>query len=182
MTASDVRYGRLILGGVAVGAVVFGLGSRVLMRLTGIIAGPEHLGGRTEFGIVGRVTVAGVVGLVIFGAIAGLFSGAVFLAIRPWLPGGWVIRGLTFGLFLLPLVGIPTIASSRPDFVLASPTLILSLFGGMILVEGFTTVWFIERLGRAFLTPPRPRPIGYAVPATIASLFVALGLSVSSVL
>jgi len=43
-SAADVRYGRLILGGVAAGAVVFGPGSRVAMRVVGIMASPQHLG------------------------------------------------------------------------------------------------------------------------------------------
>lgn len=127
--------------------------------------------------------MAGIVGLVIFGSIAGLFSGLLFLAVRRWLPGGWVARGLTFGLFLLSPIGIIIATSSKSDFDLASPTLILSLFAGMILVEGLATTWLIERLGRGSLSPPRPRPLGYVVLGAIALLgFVALGASVSDVL
>ena len=51
--AREVRYGRLMLGGIGVGSVVFGLGSRVAMRLVGILASPEHLGEPTAFGTVG---------------------------------------------------------------------------------------------------------------------------------
>ena len=51
-TAADVRYGRLILGGIGVGAVVFGLGSRVAMRFVGILASPEHLGNPTELSLL----------------------------------------------------------------------------------------------------------------------------------
>lgn len=40
-----------------VGAVVLGWGSRVAMRLMGILASPEHLREQTTFGVVGRVTV-----------------------------------------------------------------------------------------------------------------------------
>ena len=182
-TVSDVPYGRLVLGGVGVGAVVFGLGSRVAMRLVGIIASPEHLGEPTAFGVVGRVTVAGVVGLVVFGSIAGLFSGLLYLAFRLWLPGGWVARGLAFGLILLSPIGIIIVTSSKSDFDLASPTVILALFAGMILIEGLATAWWIERLGRGSLPPPRPRPLGYVVLGAIASLgFVTLGASVSDVL
>ena len=49
-TVSDVPYGKLIIAGVVAGAVVFGLGSRVAMRLVGIVASPEHLGERTALG------------------------------------------------------------------------------------------------------------------------------------
>lgn len=87
-SGSDVQYGRLILGGIGVGAVVFGLGSRVAMRVVGMIASPEHAGEQTAFGIVGRVTLAGVVGLVVFGSIAGLFCGLLYLAARSYCRGG----------------------------------------------------------------------------------------------
>src|SRR5436309_6977899 len=97
-TAGQVRYRWLILGGIGVGAIVFGLGSRLAMRVVGILASPEHLGQPTAFGVVGKVTLAGVAGLVVMGAIAGLLTGAFYLLFRPWLPGGWVTRGLMFGL------------------------------------------------------------------------------------
>ena len=182
-SGSEVRYGRLILGGVGVGAVVFGLGSRVAMRVVGMMASPEHTGEQTAFGIVGRVTLAGVVGLVVFGSIAGLFCGLLYLAARSLLPGGWMARGLIFGLFLLVPIGIIIITSSRSDFDLASPRLILAIFGGMVLLDGLVTALVMERLGRRSLPAPRPRPLGYVVLGAIASLgLVALGASVSDVL
>ena len=181
-TLSNVRYGRLVLSGVGVGAVVLGLGSRVAMRIVGIVASPEHLRQPTEFGIVGEVTFKGTLGLVIFGAL-GLFFGLLYLALRSWLPGGWATRGLAFGLLLLPPVGIFIVASSKTDFDLTSLALIFSLFAGMILVYGLATAWSIEGLGRRFLPPPRPHAFGYVVLGAIASLgFVALGNAVSDVL
>jgi hypothetical protein len=182
-TSARVRYGRLVLGGIVAGAVVFGLGSRVAMRLVGIFASPHHLGEPTAFGVVGKITLAGVATLVIMGCIAGLFSGLLYLAVRPWLPGAWVARGLSLGLLLLTPVGVFIVASSKSDFDLVSPTLILGLFAAMILVEGLATAWVIERLGRGSLPPPRPRALGYVVFGTIASIgFAALGASVSEVL
>lgn len=178
-----VPFGRLILGATVVGAIVFGLGSRVAMRAIGLIASPEHVGEQTAFGIVGRVTFAGVVGLVIFGSIAGLFTGFLYLAARPWLPKNGVVRGLTFSVFLLVPIGLITIASSRADFGLVSPSLILAMFTGMVLVDGLATVWSIERLGRGSLEPPHPRPLGYVVLAAITLIgFALLAGSVSSVL
>jgi hypothetical protein len=178
-----VPYGRLVLAGIAAGAVVFGLGSRLAMRIVGIVASPEHLRQPTEFGTVGEVTFQGTLGLVIVGAIAGLFFGLLYLALRDWLPGGWVTRGLAFGLLLLSPVGIFIVASSKTDFDLTSQTLIFSLFAGMILFYGLATAWSIERLGRSSLPPPRPRALGYVVFGALASLgFVALGNAVSDVL
>jgi hypothetical protein len=178
-----VPYGRLVLAGIEAGALVFGLGSRLAMRIVGIVASPEHLREPTEFGIVGEVTFKGTLGLVIVGAIAGLFFGLLYLALRDWLPGGWATRGLTFGLLLLSPVGIFIVASSKTDFDLVSQTIIFSLFAGMILLYGLATAWSIERLGRSSLPPPRPRALGYVVLGALASLgFVALGNAVSDVL
>jgi hypothetical protein len=178
-----VRYGRLMLGGILAGAVVFGLGSRVAMRLVGILASPEHQGETTAFGVVGKVTVNGTVELAVVGSIVGLFCGLLYLAIRSWLPGAWAARGLVLGLLLLTPIGIFIVASSKADFDLASPTLILAVFAGMILLEGLTSAWLIERLGRGFLPPPRPRALGYAVLGAIGSLgFVVLSASVNEAL
>jgi len=180
---SDYPHGRLVLVSIGVGAVIFGLGSRVAMRLVGMMASPEHAGEQTAFGTGGKVTVAGVVGLVVFGSIAGLFCGLVYLTARSRLPGGWLVRGLVFGLFLLVPIGIIIIASSRSDFALTSPTLILAIFGGMILIDGLATAWVIERLGRDYLPPPRPSPTGYAILGVVTAIgFVALGTSVADVL
>jgi hypothetical protein len=178
-----VRYGRLMLGGILAGTVVFGLGSRVAMRLVGILASPEHQGESTAFGVVGNVTVNGTLELVVFGSIVGLFCGLLYLALRPWLPGGWAARGLTLGLLLLTPIGLLIVASSKVDFDLASPSIICSLFAAMILLEGLTSAWLIERLGRGFLPPPRPRPLGYVVLGAIGSLgFVVLSASVNDAL
>jgi hypothetical protein len=178
--AARVPYGRLVLAGIGVGVVVFGLGSRVAMRAVGLAASPAHLGEPTEFGIVGRVTVGGVLTLVIIGAIGGLLAGLLYLAVRSWLPGGWVARGVVFCLLLLSPIGALIVATSRSDFDLVSQALIFVLFAGMILIEGLATAWAIERLGRHTLAPPRPRPIGYVVLGTVGSLGVfALGNALS---
>lgn len=133
--------------------------------------------------MVGRVTPAGIAGLVILGSIAGFFCGLLYLAVRLWLPGGWVARGLEFGLFLQSLFGIFITSSSGSDFDLVSPVLILTLFAAMFLVEGLATAWLIERLGRGSLPAPRPRTLGYLILGAIASFgFVALGASVFDVL
>ena len=151
-TAAGTRYRWLILGGVAVGAVVFGLGSRIAMRFVGILASPEHLGQPTEFGVVGKVTFAGTAGLVVFGAVAGLITGLAYLLIRPWLPAGWALRGLALGLLLLSPVGVFIVASSKSDFDLTSTTAIFAAFAGMILLEGLATI-FVPRV----LWPDKPR-------------------------
>jgi hypothetical protein len=179
-TADQVQYRWLILGGIGVGAVVFGLGSRLAMRVVGILASPEHLGQPTEFGVVGKVTFAGVTGLVVLGAVAGLLTDVFYLLFRAWLPGGWVTQGLMFGFLLLSPVGMFIVASSKSDFDLISPGVILTVFAAMILIEGLATAGVIERLGRGSLPPPQPRALGYAVLGVLGSLgFVALGTSVS---
>jgi hypothetical protein len=178
-----VRYCWLLLGAIGVGAAVFGLGSRLLMRLVGMVASPEHLAEPTAFGVVGKVTFGGTVALVIIGGIGGFLSGILYLAVRKWLPGGWIARGLALGALIVTPVGVFIVASSRTDFDLVSPGLIVVLFGTMIVVEALATAWVVERLGRSFLAPARPRVAGYIVLATLVSVgFAALGASLSDVL
>ena len=182
MSEARTHYGRLVLAGIVVGAVVFGLGSRLAMRIVGIIASPEQLGQPTAFCTVGTVTFKGTAGLVIMGSVAGFVSGCIYLLVRPLLPGAWPVRGLALGLLLLSPVGVVIVASSKSDFDLASQVVIFALFAGMILLEGLATAGVIERLGGRFLPPPRPRPLGYAVLGSIASLgFLWLGAYVSDV-
>ena len=80
------------------------------------------------------------------------------------------IASLAFGLILLSPIGIIIVTSSKSDFDLASPTVIVALFAGMILIEGLATAWLIERLGRGSLLQPRPRPLRYVVLGAIALL------------
>ena len=88
-----------------------------------------------------------------------------------------------FGLFLLVPIGIIIITSSRSDFDLASPTLILAIFGGSILIDGLSTAGVIERLGRDSLPPPRPSARGYVILGAATAIgFVALGAAVTDVL
>ena len=91
----------------------------------------------------------------------------------------WGAEGPRAGFFPF-YIGIFIVASSKADFDLAPSGFILSLFAGMILLEGLATAWAIERLGRGSLPAPHPRAVGYAVLGTTAALgFVALGASVS---
>jgi hypothetical protein len=178
-----MRYVWLLLATVLVGAVVFGLGSRLAMRVVGIAASPEHLGEPTEFGTVGTVTLGGTLGLVIFGGVMGLFTGLGYLAIRRWLPGEWAVRGLLYGLLMLGPVGAFIVASSSSDFDLAAMALIVALFTAMIVGEGLAIAWSVERIGRVALRAPHPGPVGYAVLGTLGALgYMWLGTVVGEML
>ena len=51
----DVRPFRALLASIVSGALILGLGSRVVMRVIAILAGPEHEGASTAGGnIVGQ--------------------------------------------------------------------------------------------------------------------------------
>lgn len=93
-----------VVSGVGSGLLVAGPGGRLAMRLLAATAGDAAQGRKTEAEeIVGRISVGGTIGLVIFVALFfGLATGVLFLLIRRWLPGGR-LGGLTYGALLLVL-------------------------------------------------------------------------------
>jgi hypothetical protein len=85
------------------------------MRLLAVTAGDEAQGRITEADeIVGRITIGGSLGFVIFvGVLGGILTGALYVLIHRWLPAGsW--RGPAFGALLLVL-GATRLDPLRPD-------------------------------------------------------------------
>ena len=88
------------------GALVGGIGSRLVMRLAALAA-PEVRGALTENGnVIGEITLAGTIGLMLFAGVGSAIFGAGALTVaRPWLPHSTALRGLMLGGFLLALTG-----------------------------------------------------------------------------
>jgi hypothetical protein len=120
-----VWYVALALGaGIVSGIVMIGAGGRLAMRLLAATAGEAAQGRITEAEeIVGRITVDGTLGFVIFiGILGGIATGALFVLIHRWLPAGtW--RGLIFGALLLVVAGsrIDPLRTENPDFDIVGP-------------------------------------------------------------
>ena len=138
-----------LAAGLAVGVVIAGLGSRLVMRLLAV-ADPDARGSFTENGNqVGDITVGGTLGLVTFvGIPIGFLAGLIVFAVRRWLPAGQPWRGLAFSAVLLALLGGTVIDPDNIDFRLLEPAgLAIALFGLLFFVAGFWLPLLADRWG-----------------------------------
>ncbi len=143
-TRGDVMAARLraaaivAIGSGMAGALVGGLGSRLVMRLAALAA-PEVRGAVTENGaIVGEITLSGTVALVVFAGVASTALGAgAFVLVKPWLPERTVLRGMVFGGFLLATMGSSVIDAGNADFVILGDRLLnVVIFSALFLAFG----------------------------------------------
>jgi hypothetical protein len=114
----------VIACGVA-GALVGGVGSRLVMRLAALAA-PEVHGMLTENGnVIGEITLAGTIGLMLFAGVgSAIFGAGAFTVARPWLPHSTTLRGLVLGGFLLALMGSNVVDPANADFVVLGDRLL----------------------------------------------------------
>ena len=192
-----IRGGRAVgiasLAGILAGIVVAGLGGRVLMRLSAILAGPEAIGTLTDNGnAVGELTASGTIALILFGGVAnGLIGGLVYAALRPWLaPLGR--RGIVgFGVLLLATLGFVVITPENPDFRRFGPAAVnIAMFALIYVVFAALLVWLHAHLDRFTPGGSSARPAGIrgfalAVPvglAALLALFVFASLVITTVL
>lgn len=133
------------LAGATAGVLVAGIGGRIAMRISMLIAEGNVEGRLTENGNrVGEFTVDGTLGLLIFGGLlTGLLGGIVWYAVRP------SIRRL--GAFELPaaavaalgLVGFQIINPENRDFVILEPAgRQVALFLLLVTLAGLATALF----------------------------------------
>ena len=149
--ASRLRETAIIVVGSGIaGALVGGIGSRVVMRISALAA-PEVRGMVTENGnVVGEITLAGTIALMVFAGLSStVFGTGAFVVARPWLPRGTVARGLVFGGFLLALTGAAVVDRANADFViLGDRVLNVTMFSGLFFAFGVvasSAVAFLER-------------------------------------
>jgi hypothetical protein len=149
--ASRLRETAIIVVGSGVaGALVGGLGSRVVMRISALAA-PEVRGMVTENGnVVGEITLAGTIALMVFGGLSStVFGTGAFVVARPWLPRGTVARGLVFGGFLLALTGATVVDKANADFViLGDRVLNVTMFSGLFFAFGVVASSAVASLER----------------------------------
>jgi hypothetical protein len=156
-----VRSGRAVgiasLAGVLAGIAVAGIGGRVVMRISAVLAGPASIGVRTDNGnIVGEITVPGTIALVAFAGVAnGLIGGLVYATLRPWLAPLGRREAIGFGVLLLGAFGFVVITPENPDFQRFSPTAVnVAMFAAIYVLFGGLLVWLHAALSR--FTSGRP--------------------------
>lgn len=173
-----------IVAGVAAGITVLGAGGRLAMRLLAATAGDAAQGRITEAEeVVGRITVDGTIGFVLFnGIFGGIAAAAVYLIVRRFLPSG-PLGGVAFGLGLLVLLGttIDPLRNDNPDFGIVGPGWLAVLVFSLLAVAFGITLAAISARMSAWLPLPSTKPrvlVRYTVPAVLA----AVGFSVTAAL
>jgi len=173
-----------LLSGAAAGILAAGAGGRLVMRLLAVTAGADAQGRITEAEeIVGRITVDGTIGFVVFtGLFFGPVSAAAYLLLRRWLPAGRA-GGLAFGALLLVVAGtrLEPLRRANPDFDLVGPGWVsVVAFTMLVLFHGMLVAALAGRLSRAVpLLAARPGAIAVHAPLL---LLVLPGPSVALVL
>jgi hypothetical protein len=179
-----VLIGIGLLAGLVAGFVAGGIGSRVAMRVVALIAGHEHYGEVTDADeIVGKITADGTAFLVMFGTALGVLGGFLYIAVRRWVPGSGIRKGLAFGGLLLLLFGSLIIDGGNSDFRRFVPSyLSVGLFASLFFLYGLIASAIVERLDRGGGSPPRDRvrAVGGYVALALAGL-VGLTRDVSTI-
>ncbi len=119
--AEAIRHVALIgIAAVVTGVLIGGIGGRVFMRLSAVIAPDRATGAITENGaVVGDITFGGTVALIIFiGVFSGVFGGVVYTISEPWLSWAGPLRGVVFGVFLLATASLAVFDPNNLDFVI----------------------------------------------------------------
>ena len=164
-----------LLAGLVAGAVAGGVGSRVAMRVVALLAGHERYGQLTDAdAVVGRITLGGTLFLPAAGTYLGVPGGLRYVAVRRWLPGAGIRKGLAFGGLLLLLFGSLIIDGDNPDFRRFGPAAAsVGLFAALFVPYGLIAAAIVERLDRGGNRPPRSRVValgGYAALAVVGLL------------
>jgi hypothetical protein len=163
------------LAGLIVGLVVAGLGSRLAMRIAALLV-PQATGSFTESGFrIGRITLDGSVGLVLFGGLAAtLFLAVTWVVISPWLPRRPGRRALVAAVIAVAFGTSALVDARNPDFivlrhdplVVATLVLLIAALGpAMTLVDA----WLDRRLPRP-TAPTSGAALAYASLAAIGAL------------
>lgn len=170
-------YAALALAaGVIAGVLVIGAGGRLAMRLLAVTAGDAAQGQITEADeIVGRISVDGTIGFVLFNGIFGgvVFSGP-YVILRRSLPPGR-LGGAAYGLGLLVVLGT-TLDPLRPenrDFDIVGPGwLAVVVFSALAVAFGLTLAAVTARLSRwlPLLAAERRVLVRYLGPAAVSAL------------
>jgi hypothetical protein len=160
----------VVVGSGIAGALVGGLGSRIVMRLAALAA-PEARGMLTENGnVVGDITLEGTIALMIFAGLSStVFGAGAFVVARPWLPRRTIPRGLVFGVFLLAVTGAAVIDKGNADFVILGDRLLnVAMFSALFVAFGLVASSAVTVLDRRVPPATSLSPRMWAVTAVCA--------------
>src|SRR5215216_994734 len=175
-----------ISAGVGAGILAAGAGGRLAMRLLAVTAGPTAQGRITEADqVVGRISAEGTLGFIVFtGLFFGVASGAAYLLLRRWLPGGRT-GGVAFGALLLILAGtrLEPLRPGNPDFDLVGPGWVaVAAFTALVVFHGVLVAALAGRVSRAVpLLGTGPRAIAAHAPLLLLAALGSVALVLAMV-
>ena len=165
------------LAGFFSGFIVTGVGARIVMRLTSLVAPAEAIGRRTENGfVIGTVTLDGSLGfLVFFGLSTGVLGALLLVMLWPWVStwGPW--QPVAMGAFVLALGSTQAVDPNNRDFaVLGNELFAVLLFWSLFFAWAFVAVWLRGVFDRRFPSGSRRSTVAYGVIATVGLISVWL--------
>jgi hypothetical protein len=148
LLASARRVSAGVVGGLATGALIGGLGGRLAMFVLRLTSDPSLHGLKTDDGFtIGRFSAETLFLVLATGAL-GIIGGLVYLAVRPWLPERW--RAALTGVFGGIVGGALFIDPHGIDFRLLDPLpLAIVMFIALPAIYGVAMSLFVERLLRS---------------------------------
>jgi hypothetical protein len=148
LLGSARRVSAGVVGGLAMGALIGGLGRRLAMFVLRVTSDPSLHGLKTDDGFtIGRFS-GETLFLVLVTAGLGVIGGLLYLAVRPWLPERW--RAVLVGVFGGIVGGALFISPDGIDFTLLDPLpLAIVMFIALPAIYGVAMSLFVERLLRS---------------------------------
>jgi hypothetical protein len=148
LLASARRVSAGVVGGLAMGALIGGIGGRLAMFVLRLTSDPSLHGLKTDDDFtIGRFS-GETMFLVLATAALGVIGGLVYLAVRPWLPERW--RAALTGVFGGIVGGALFIRPDGIDFTRLDPLpLAIVMFIALPAIYGVTMSLFVERLLRS---------------------------------
>jgi hypothetical protein len=161
----------IVVSGIAVGAVVGGLGSRVAMLILRLTSPDGVRGVESDHGFtIGQVTLGGSYNLVLIGSAVGVIGAAAYVAVRQWLVGPLWFRRATVGATAGVLVGSMLIEPDGVDFTLLKPLwLAISLFVLLSAAVGVALAVAVDRFSSPASSTAQGRA-RWALPLVLAVL------------
>ena len=126
-----------ILSGLLVG-ILMSIAARIAMRIVALVV-DQGIG----------FSIGGTLGIILVVSGSSTLLGLIFVAVRKYLPGTGLLKGLAFSGIVFLCIGIPFLLGllGTPDEVSVGPPLLgRSLFGALFLIYGLAVELIFERL------------------------------------
>jgi hypothetical protein len=168
----DVRRGGL--AGLIAGAVVSGIGGRIMMTIAAVV-NPQATGAFTSNGqVIGRFSISGTIELLFFGGLgAGMVASVLWVIVSPWLPR----RGPRRWLLAMPVTAALgagfLIESTNADFqILHHDGVIIAAIVLLMGLAGAAIAWLDDWMARRQAAPSAR----VDQPLVISIVFAGLGI------